>query len=147
MNHEQENADRVASSNIRAGAPNPSALNVLLVEDNSDIAQSLARLLQVRGHNVRIAPDGVSASRAVQEGLPDVVLLDIGLPGIDGYEVARRITNQPSDKRPLFIAVTGRGEESDRQQSAEAGIDLHLVKPVDPKLLLGLLSRFQSIIG
>ena len=84
--------------------------------------------------------------RRPKHGLPDVVLLDIGLPGMDGYGVARWITEQPCDKRPLLIAVTGLGREEDRRQSAAAGIDLHLVKPVEANVLQGLLSRFQAII-
>jgi DNA-binding response OmpR family regulator len=95
----------------------------------------------------KVASDGPSACRAVQESLPDVVLLDIGLPKMDGWEVAKRICEQGVWKRPLLVAMSGFGTEADRLRSEEAGIDLHLVKPVDPEELHKLLSRFQSIVG
>jgi CheY-like chemotaxis protein len=124
----------------------PEGLHVLVVEDNEEEAASMALLLRVSGHKVQVTADGPAALEAAKHGLPDMVLLDIGLPGMDGYGVARWITEQPYDKNPLLIAVTGLGREEDRRQSAAAGIDLHLVKPVEAGLLQGLLSRFQAII-
>ena len=124
-----------------------SVLHVLVVEDDADSAASLAQLLRLNGHEVRVAADGPAALQAAQESAPDVVLLDIGLPGMDGCEVARRLAERPAEKRPLFVAVTGHDGEDERRRSEEAGIDLHLVKPADPEALSRLLSRFQSIIG
>src|SRR5919199_1191976 len=92
-------------------------LNVLLVEDHAATAAGLALSLRRSGHEVEIAPDGPTAVEAAKTRQPDVVLLDIGLPGMDGYEVARRLGGQPTVKAPLLIALTGRGGESDPQRS------------------------------
>ena len=121
-------------------------LRVLVVEDDEDTASSLAILLRLYGYEVEVAADGPSALRAVQASLPDVVLLDISLPKMNGWLVAKRIRKQTSRKRPLLIAVTGYGMDEDRLRSQEVGIDLHLVKPVDPEELENLLRRFQRII-
>jgi DNA-binding response OmpR family regulator len=121
-------------------------LRILTVEDDQDTAETLAILLRREGHEVDIAPDGLAALRSAQGQEPDVVLLDIGLPGMSGYDVARHLYQQKGEKRPLLIAVTGHGEEKDRQQSEDAGIDLHLVKPVDPGQLNGVLRRFERVI-
>jgi len=121
-------------------------LHILAVEDDQDTAQNLALLLRTEGHEVNIAPDGPTALRSAQVQQPDVVLLDIGLPGMNGYEVARRLYQQKAEKRPLLIAVTGHGEQKDHQQSAEAGIDLHLLKPVDTRQLTDVLRKFERVI-
>jgi CheY-like chemotaxis protein len=121
-------------------------MSVLIVEDHEDTASSTAMLLRLCGYEVQVAPDGHAAVRAAEASAPDVVLLDIGLPGMDGYEVARWIKRQPGNKRPLLVAVTGRSQDEDRRRAAEVGIDLHLVKPVDPEQLRRLLERFQRII-
>jgi two-component system CheB/CheR fusion protein len=122
-------------------------MRVLVVEDDTVVAESLADLLRAEGHEVDLAADGPSAMEAVQSRPPDVVLLDINLPGLDGWQVARRVYEQPAEKRPLLVAVTGRSDESDRHSSERAGIDLHLTKPVDPAQLRRLLSRFRSVIA
>ena len=121
-------------------------LRILVVEDHEDTAATLALLLRMEGHEVQVAPDGPAALEAVQFASPDVVLLDIGLPGMSGWEVARWVTGQPAEKRPLLVAITGYGREEDRRRSAEAGIDHHLLKPVDPAELLGLLRRFYQVV-
>ncbi len=127
--------------------PDSSVLRVLVVEDDADSAVSLARFLQRMGHEVEVAPDGQAAVEAAQARRPDVVLLDIGLPGLDGWEVARRLQQgHPAQKRPLLVALTGYDREADRRRSDEAGIDLHLAKPADPDLLRWLLTRFHSVI-
>jgi DNA-binding response OmpR family regulator len=123
------------------------SLRVLVVEDDDDTATSLATLLQTYGYEVEVATDGASACQAIHASLPDVVLLDIGLPKMNGWLVAKQIREQSTWKRPLIIAVTGHGREADRLRSQEAGIDLHLIKPVDPEELHRLLSRFQSIVN
>jgi CheY-like chemotaxis protein len=124
----------------------PLGLRVLVVEDNADSAVSLARFLRRLGHEVEVASDGQAAVTAAQARQPDVVLLDIGLPGLDGWEVARRLQGHPAQKQPLLVAVTGYDREADRRRSDEAGIDLHLAKPVDPEQLRWLLTRFRSVI-
>jgi CheY-like chemotaxis protein len=123
-------------------------LRILLVEDSADQAATLAILLRMNGHKVEIAGDGPTALRMVGEGMPDVVLLDLGLPGgMTGYEVARRIREKATARLPFLVAVTGFGQEEDRRRSAEAGIFLHLLKPVDPEALGRLLARFKAVIG
>jgi two-component system CheB/CheR fusion protein len=126
--------------------PDFGGLRVLVVEDNADSAVSLARFLQRMGHEVEVAPNGQTAVEIALTHHPDVVLLDIGLPGLDGWEVARRLQWHPARKRPLLVAITGYDREADRRRSNEAGIDLHLAKPVDPDQLRWLLQRFQSVI-
>jgi CheY-like chemotaxis protein len=121
-------------------------LYILTVEDDPDSAQNLALWLRRQGHDVAIAPDGPAALRSAQVQQPDVVLLDIGLPGMSGYDVARHLYHHHGAKRPLLIAVTGQAGARDRQQFEEAGIDLHLVKPVDPVQLNDVLRRFERII-
>ena len=106
------------------------ARRVLVVDDNKDAAATLALLLRTLGHETRVAHDGREALRAAAQFKPEVVLLDIGLPDLDGYEVARRLRALDSAHKCRIVAVTGWGQEHDRQRSSEAGFDLHLVKPV-----------------
>jgi signal transduction histidine kinase/ActR/RegA family two-component response regulator len=125
-----------------ASVPAPGGrARVLLVEDNVDAADSLTILLELLGHDVRVAYDGLAALDAVRAGVPDVVLLDIGLPGLDGYEVARRIRGLAGAERVVLIALTGYGRDEDRARTQAAGFDLHLVKPVDPDALEGVVAR------
>ncbi len=121
-------------------------LKVLVVEDDPDGAETLALILELYGFDVRVMPDGLTALDAAQADQPDVILLDLGLPGLDGHEVARRLTARAAWKRPFLIAVTGYGSDTDRRRSAQAGVDLHLVKPVDPEQLVGLLRKFRAIV-
>lgn len=116
------------------GANPASGLRILVVDDNADAAEMLADVLDSFGHQVRIAHDGPSALEGVLEFEPDVVLLDIGLPGMNGYEVARAMRRSGQTELRL-IAVTGYGQEEDRRLSREAGFDAHLTKPVDIRLL------------
>jgi CheY-like chemotaxis protein len=108
---------------------------VLVVDDNIDAAYSIAKILQLFGHDVRCEHDGAAALGAAREYRPDVVVLDIGLPGMDGYEVARRLRSMDELPGPRIVAVTGYGQDEDRRRSREAGFDEHLTKPVDPELL------------
>jgi PAS domain S-box-containing protein len=110
-------------------------LRVLVVDDNHDSMESLAMLLGFWGHEVLTASHGTEAVDAAREQRPDVVLLDIGLPGIDGYEVARRMLAQDGTRKPALVAMTGYGQAEDRQRAREAGFALHLVKPVEPDAL------------
>jgi CheY-like chemotaxis protein len=105
-------------------------LRVLVVEDNADVGELLAQGLSGLGHRVRLAADGESALAAYDAERPEVVLVDIGLPGMDGYEVARRLRGRPGEGMPLLVALTGFGSAEDRRRAREAGFDEHLVKPV-----------------
>ena len=110
-------------------------VRVLLVEDNRDLMDMLTRLLRKRGHRVWSFPSGEAAMGAMDEAAPDVVLVDIGLPGMDGYEVARRMRRRHPDVH--LVALTGYGQMGDRARAAEAGFDDHLVKPVEaPEALM-----------
>lgn len=122
------------------------ALRVLVVEDDPDTATSYDILLRLYGYQVGVALDGPSALRAVQVNEPDVVLIDIGLPKMDGWQVAKQIREQNARKRPFLIAITGYGTLADRLRSQEAGIDLHLLKPVDMASVDQLLRRFQEVM-
>ena len=108
---------------------------ILVVDDNIDAANTLDVLLRSLGHETCVAHDGLSALKLAAEFRPDVVLLDIGMPGLDGYEVARRLNALKKERRFRIVAVTGWGQESDRERSREAGFDLHLVKPLDAGVL------------
>ncbi|PYQ66531.1 MAG: hypothetical protein DMF53_03455 [Acidobacteria bacterium] len=116
---------------------------VLVVDDNRDAAESLELLLQIWGHQARSAQDGPEALSLAAEFQPEIVLLDIGLPGMDGYEVARQMRALPAGRNALIVAVTGYGRNSDRLQSQEAGFDHHLVKPVQPEVLQELIASVK----
>jgi CheY-like chemotaxis protein len=116
---------------------------VLVVEDNQDAAESLALLVRLWGHEVQVARDGPSALEKARSFRPEVVLCDLGLPGMDGYEVGRRLRQEVGPGRLMLVAVTGYGHDEDRRRSQEAGFDHHLTKPVDPDALCRLLDRPQ----
>ncbi len=120
------------------------AHRILVVDDNVDSAESLAMMLRLLGHDVHTAHDGPAALRAAAAFAPEMVLLDIGLPGMDGYEVARRLRTLPQVRGALLVAQTGWGQEEDRRKSREAGFDHHLVKPVDPAVLREVLALHVS---
>jgi signal transduction histidine kinase len=125
--------------------PQPPAIpsqrrRILVVDDNEDSAESMAILLRLWGHHVDVAHDGSSALVSAVENKPEVVFLDIGLPGMDGYEVARRMREQRGGPALILIALTGMGREEDRRRAMEAGFDRHVTKPVPPETL-------QSIVG
>jgi len=108
---------------------------VLVVDDNEDSAESLALLLGVQGHTVRVETDSRNALEAVADFAPDVAILDVGMPHVDGYELARRIRRQPWGASVCLVALTGWGTEKDRRRSQDAGFDHHLVKPATPESL------------
>jgi two-component system CheB/CheR fusion protein len=116
------------------------ARRVLVVDDNHDAARSLSVLLKLAGHEVHVVHDGLQALHEAQAFLPDFVLLDIGLPGMNGYDVARRLRTVPQLKDMVLVAQTGWGQEEDRRRSQEAGFDHHLVKPVDLEVLQTILA-------
>lgn len=111
----------------------------LVVDDNVDSASAIAKLLQLYGHDARCAFDGASALTIAQQFEPDLILLDISLPDIDGYEVLRRLREQTFASRPIVAAVTGFGQPEDRIRTQEAGFDHHLVKPFGPDDLMKML--------
>jgi PAS domain S-box-containing protein len=112
---------------------------LLVVDDNEDAANSLAMLLRLKGHQVKVAHHGPAALEIAQNYRPDLIFLDIGMPGMDGYEVARRLRERPKLKNVVLAALTGWGQQEDRRRSAEAGFDHHLVKPPEPKVVESLL--------
>ena len=120
------------------------ARRILIADDNNDALESLATLLQLSGHEVFTATNGGTALQSAERHLPEVALLDIGMPMLDGYEVARRIRAQPWGQRITLVALTGWGQDSDRRRSREAGFDSHLVKPLDLDTLTDLLARLPS---
>jgi CheY-like chemotaxis protein/nitrogen-specific signal transduction histidine kinase len=122
----------------------PPRRRILVADDNADAANSLARLLRrLHGQDVRVAHDGPEALAAADSFLPEVALLDIGMPGMDGYEVARRLRENPDLQGLFLVALTGWGQEADRRRSEEAGFDRHLIKPVDPEVVRELLVNLQ----
>jgi signal transduction histidine kinase len=141
----------VAESAAPATSPQPVTpevsvpLRILVVDDNRDAATMLAMLLDVGGHETHVVYDGLAAVDAVTTFDPDVVLLDIGLPGLNGYEAARRIRELHGGtvRRPVLMALTGWGQDEDRRRSQEAGFDAHLVKPVDAGILGKMLAELD----
>jgi two-component system, chemotaxis family, CheB/CheR fusion protein len=121
--------------------PAEEPLRVLVVEDNRDAADTLAAAVRSWGHEVQIAYDGMSAVHSAREFRPDAALLDIGLPNLNGYEVARQLKNMPGGDDIQLIAVSGYAQEEDQQRGLEVGIEHHFAKPVDLDVLRELLAR------
>ena len=117
---------------------------ILVVDDNHDSALSLAMMLSIMGHDTRTAHDGESAVSTAETFLPNVILLDIGLPKLNGYEVAQRIRETSWGASMYLIAVTGWGQDEDRQRSSEVGLNLHMVKPVEPSALEKVLATLAT---
>jgi CheY-like chemotaxis protein len=124
-------------------APSGRKYRILVVDDNEDAADSLAMVLANSGHQTRTANDGVESLRAAADFWPDVVVLDIGLPKLNGYEAARQIRQQPWGKRMVLIAVTGWGQQEDKHRALEAGFNHHLTKPVEAETLERLLAQMK----
>jgi two-component system CheB/CheR fusion protein len=112
---------------------------VLVVDDNQDSAESLALLLRLEGHTVAVAFDGITALAEAAKFRPEAVLLDIGMPGMDGYQVVRELRAKEPTKSAVIVALTGYGQPEDRARGKAAGFDDHLTKPVDPSLLMKML--------
>jgi signal transduction histidine kinase len=129
---------------LRAAPAAGRKVRVLVVDDSRDAARSLALLLRMMGHDVETAHDGPAALQAARARPPEVVLLDIGLPQMDGYEVAARLRQEPETKGAYLVAMTGFGQEDARRRSLEVGFDCHLVKPVDPEAVQEILERRES---
>jgi PAS domain S-box-containing protein len=129
------------SEAARSVAPDVQVLNVLLVEDNDDTRELVCALLESRGHIVHTAADGLEGARLALEEAPDAALIDIGLPGASGYEVARQVRAAESEQRMFLIAVTGYGSPEDQARAREAGFDAHIVKPFDSTRLFEMLAK------
>jgi len=140
MNHSSTPSATLPAAGASDEVRGSSGRRVLVADDNRDSAESLGMLLELAGHRVRLAYDGQEALDAAAEFLPEVLLLDIGLPRMDGYEVAARLRRDSRHDGMLLVAVTGYGTESDRDRGKAAGFDHHLVKPVDPVALRELIA-------
>ncbi len=136
-------ASSPSSASRPSTSPAPRSRKVLVVDDNVTSAQSLELLLRLEGHEVQVVHDGPSVLQAVSHHHHEIVLMDIGLPGMSGYEVARQLRQQPELGSLLIVAVTGYAEDEARRLSREAGFDHHLVKPVDPDAILALLASLE----
>ena len=117
---------------------------MLVVDDNRDAAEMVATVLEMEGHESKAVNDGMQALACVDEYEPEVIVLDIGLPGIDGYEVARRLRRLPKTRDALLIALTGYGQSADQQHARDAGFDHHLVKPTDMDAVVRLIARWHE---
>ena len=126
---------------VQSGAP---GARILIIEDNVDSAETMQMLLSISGHEARTAYDGASALSVAREFSPEVVLCDIGLPGKDGYAVARELRELPETRSALLVALTGYGHDEDRERAARAGFDAFQVKPVEPDALQALLAKHLS---
>jgi CheY-like chemotaxis protein len=146
MNPGERNPDRTASSTEgeRAGRY---ALRVLVVDDDRDAVLTLVALLRDDGYEVRGAYRGKEALDLVRDFAPHAVLLDIGMPDLDGYEAARQIKKRYGAASPMLIAVTGSKKQADKARAQSAGFDHHVAKPYDPQAILGLLRRLRTLGG
>jgi two-component system, OmpR family, response regulator len=135
-------ASAIATNDHKRSTP----LRILVVEDHVDTARATAKLLRYQGHQVQVATDGQDALATAAAAPPDVVLLDLDLPEMSGWEVARRLRDQAVGRRPLLVAISGLGDSEYRRLTHEAGIDLHLLKPADPQQLFALLERFARLL-
>jgi CheY-like chemotaxis protein len=119
-------------------------IRILVAEDDRDVAESMELLLRAYGHRVQLVVDGPSALEAARAEAPTLMIVDIGLPGMDGYEVARGVRQSLGLRDTVLIALTGYGQEQDRRRAREAGFDHHLTKPVDPSVLRSLIADIPS---
>jgi CheY-like chemotaxis protein len=137
----------VADAPSEAHANGASTHRILVADDNIDAMESLALLLELAGHEVRKASDGLQAVHVATQWRPDLALLDIGMPGLDGYEVARRIRSEPWGEHMMVVALSGWGQSEDICSSCEAGFNLHLVKPISFAALNGVLAKIPARVA
>lgn len=137
-------ADATLNEGYEAAPVFTSEFRILVVDDDQDITDSLVMLMDIMGHKIRTASNGEQAMTVAENYRPDVMLLDIGMPRLNGYEVARQIRQQPWGEAMTLIACTGWGQEADKRRAREAGFDYHLIKPVDPQVLLKLFSSLAQ---
>ncbi len=121
----------------------PSGYRLMVVDDNQDAADSLALLLGFHGHEVRVAYSGMAALELTKAYTPDVLFLDIGMPGMDGYELVRRLREQPRLEQVVVAALTGWGQQEDRRRTSDAGFNYHLVKPAEPDAVEAILADLK----
>ncbi len=126
---------------LMSDSPAPKVRRILVADDNRDAGDTLAMLLRLDGHEVHVATDGLEAVEMFKGVMPEVVILDIGMPGLSGHEVARRIRDLRSEPPVILIAVTGWGQKADKDRAAESGFDHHFTKPVEPTVLSALLQK------
>jgi PAS domain S-box-containing protein len=136
-----------AVETARAAVPLARPLRVLVVDDSEDTTELLGTLLEMAGHSIQVAHTGPSALEVAASFRPDAIILDIGLPGLDGYQVAQRLREDPTLRSVTLIAATGYGQEEDLRRSREVGFDQHLVKPIDPAELQRLLAELAGRMG
>lgn len=129
-----------AHTNIVSAAPRSERLRILVADDNVEGASLLRALLSQRGHEVTVVHSGEDAVRVAKETLPQVGLIDIGMPGMNGYAVAEELRRDPDTNAMFLLAVTGWGQEEDKRKAIEAGFDAHVIKPADPDELQALLA-------
>src|ERR1700749_4007707 len=127
------------ASDSHNNKPRQTRRRIMVIDDNKDAAESMSMLFELWAHDVACAYDGRTALETAAKYRPHVVFLDIGLPGMDGYEIAERLRELPESTRTVLVAITGYGQDEDRRRSREAGIDHHLVKPVAPDTLHKLI--------
>jgi signal transduction histidine kinase/ActR/RegA family two-component response regulator len=137
----------IATDDPTGGEHTTSSLRILVVDDNRDSAESLSLMLALMGNEIRTVYDGEQAVVAAGEFSPDVILLDIGLPRLNGYDACRQIRQQTKGAEPVIIAQTGWGQQEDRTRTRDAGFDLHLVKPVDARALMRILAEYSARVG
>ena len=125
-------------------APPDARRRILIVDDNRDFAESLAIILGSLGHDVRVANDGIEGLEEAQKFHPEIAFLDIGMPRLNGYDLATRLRHIPALARSLLVAVSGWGQESDRKRALDAGFDRHLMKPVEPNEIVALLRNLPT---
>jgi PAS domain S-box-containing protein len=125
-------------------SPRNKPKRVIVADDNADAVSTLAEMLRMQGHEVWVANDGMEAIEQASTHRPDAILLDLGMPRIDGLEAARRIRALPGGEQPLIVALTGWGQHADRERTRAAGFDVHLVKPADPEEIVGLIERGRA---
>jgi len=140
----RSDSQRESAQSAAAGASSDQPLRLLVVDDNVDAAESLSALLELAGHSVSVAADGFEALRAAVDFQPDAIFLDIGMPGMSGYEVAQALRRMPSGERLVIAAVTGWGTSEDKARAKDAGFDYHLTKPVDLDSVVKILETVRA---
>jgi CheY-like chemotaxis protein len=129
---------------VHSDIPTPVRRRILIADDNRDVLDTFEVMLQMHGHDVATASDGLEVLEKAAAFRPEVIVLDIGMPNLDGFETARRLRQEPWGRDAVLIAVTGWGHEKDKQQSAQAGFNIHLVKPVDANTILKHLENWNG---
>jgi CheY-like chemotaxis protein len=139
-----EGATAVKDPPAAPPAATGSSRRILIADDNPDVLESFELMLQLLGHEVMTAVDGLEVLEKAEQFWPEVIVLDVGMPKLDGYETARRLRQQPWGRDAVLVALTGWGTEKDKKQSAEAGFNIHLVKPVDAPTIMKHLEKFDQ---